>query len=397
MKFFKLIICLFKSWKVLLTFGSVLGFAYCGSVNQGQRADYTWSASTAGDYTDTVEGGRVSASGGSSSAGDVSSLPRKPDQVLIDNFVEQAAYFYTVRGRCTQESQAAVFGPCFLNCLDNHLVRSAGFSTCETACETASPTCESSGAYMGSGFFYDTDKVLTNHHVVDAKVTFTIDSSGDRSDGFRNRDRDPEGFYFSIVTLVENHAGNRKNVDSVEWHDRSADVAMAELASDMPGADPVTLGSLSDVTLNSPVFTIGNPAPTGTPFKWIASQGEITGYGTGTLNNPHFYIYTSIPIEGGNSGGGIFDLYNNGKIIGIIHSTTWERRQNSRTGRLIKSGRGTDVDKIKELIDNNGGGRQSTPPVNTQSQRFFENMSEDDRIQAYRRVVEYVKENHRGD
>ena len=388
MKFFKLIICLLKRWKVLLTLVSVLGFAYCGSVNQGQRADYTWSASTSGDYTGTVEGGRVSQSGGAS-IGSSQSREKKPSQVLIDNFVEQASYFYTVRGRCTTESQAAVFGPCFLNCLDTHPVNSAEFDTCETACETASPSCEGAGGHLGSGFFYNTDKVLTNHHVVAEKVTYTIDSNGDRSDRFPNQNNDPEGFYFSIVTLVENHAGTRKNVDSVEWHNRAADVAMTELASDMPGAESVTLGSLRDVTRNSPVFTIGSPRG----FKWIASQGEITGSGTGAANNPDFFIYTSIQTEGGNSGGGIFDLFT-GKIIGIIHSTTWQREQNSRTGRLIRSGRGTDVDKIKELIASNGGGRQSTPPVNTQSQRFFENMSEDDRTQAYRRIVEYVRENY---
>ena len=252
MKFFKLITTLLKNWKVLLTLVSVLGFAYCGSVNSGHRSNYTWSASTSGDYTDTAEGGRVSASGGTSSR-TRSSRSEKPSEVFIDDYLEQAAYFYYLSVKCDQEAKVSTFKGCISACILNS-ENDAALNICERACETASKTqthpipCAVIGG-SGSGFFYDRDQVLTNHHVIE---NILYDDA-----------RNPEDrlFYSIITAFFENYNRAFESVDSIEWHNEAADVAMAELEANIPDADPVELGSLSDVEPNSPVFTIGNPRP----------------------------------------------------------------------------------------------------------------------------------------
>ena len=397
MKFFKLITSLLKNWTVLLTLVSVLGFAYCGFVDQGQRTDYTWSAST-GIADDTQEeGGRVSASGGTSYGGGGSRPKRliletqdddpNPDvEIDVEDYLEQVAFFYQVWGRCTAQTHAASLKRCYLNnCLQsgqNPDDTPAGtFRTCKTQCENSNSNCDLISAGHASGFFYDTDKVLTNRHVIDRVLTYNIDSNGVRDDGAYNGPpgdpKESEGSYFSIISIFENYRGDFELVTSIDWHDKDSDVALAALAGDMPRIDTVTLGSLSDVSLLLPVFTIGNPLSE----RWIASKGYITKESSDDT------IYHSIEIYEGNSGGGIFDL-ETGKIVGIIHSYLLTGRPEYRRFYSI-GGLGTHVDKIKELIASNPGGPQTGQQVQTQA--FFEDMSSDDRTQAYRMVVEHVQ------
>ena len=390
MKFFKLIICLLKRWKVLLTLGSVFGFAYCGFVDNGQGTNYTWSAST-GTTSDTAAvGGRVSSSGGSSSA-DGSSSRRSSrssgsqkkliietedeDQSIdIDDYIEQVAFFYVRRGRCGQVNQIDTFKTCHNACVANSQTTSA-LNTCKNTCTTASNTCEYQASHTGSGVFYDTDKILTNHHVIEDILTY----------------RKTGKTYFAIYALFENYEGTRKSVDSVEWHDAVADVAMVELESDMPGAVPVRLGALSDLSLLSPVFTIGNPLD----LRWVAGQGRIAAYGRSA---DHADIYHTIRTYGGNSGGGLFDL-DSGKLIGLHKANHQDRylspsqvadyptRNFDDDSNIQTYGVGTHVDKIKELITSNRGAVGQNQ-VHTQS--HFGSLDSEGLNQAYSLMVQEV-------
>lgn len=379
-KFFKLMISLCKNWKVLLTLGTLFGFAYCGSVDNVRFSgtDYTWSASTS---ENRATGGRVSSSGGSS----IGLVSRRADNidrniddnidVDIDDYLEQAAYFFIRIGRCGQDSQIDAFKTCYNNCVRTSTTI-PDFQTCYGTCTTASNTCDFYGSTRGSGFFYDTDKVLTNHHVVEHFLTYT--NAGKT--------------YFAISGLVESSQPARQEVASIEWHDEDSDVAMAVLNDDIDGADPVTFGALDDVSLSSPVFTIGNPTIEGDTrrldLKWQAAQGKIIEFGKGDKD---FQIHTSIDIWGGNSGGGLFDL-ETGKIIGILHSTTWKQIRRTRLSELVTRGTGTHVDKIKELIDNNGGSSRRQTQVNAQSQQIFADLNRTQKQKAYDLIVRDIIE-----
>ncbi len=398
MKFLKIIVSVLKKWKVLLTLGSLLGFAYCGFLEQGLNERALFSSSYPEDtkterYYSTSRG-----SGGSRNYRKLT-VEKQSDSDLdidVDDYLEQVAWLYIVAGKCGQSSQITTFKPCFLNCLTNSETNAA-LQTCITACKTASNTCDYAGVTTGSGVFSATDKVLTNHHVIEKILTYTKDSK----------------HYFSISALAENYEGNRQFVDSIEWHNADSDVAMVELADDIDGAEEVTLGSLDDVSLLSPVFTIGNPLS----LQWIAAQGYITGYArsskrhTGWSQN-HGDIYHSIRTFRGNSGGGLFDL-ESGDLIGLHKASHNDRDYTASEVTAINTRRkkkvlhvdddaniqtygiGTHIDRIKELIDSNGGnGGQTGPPGNTQTQSHFEDMSDNERRQAYDRIVEFIMDNH---
>ena len=412
MKFFKFIISLLKSWKVLLTLVSVLGFAYCGFVDQGQRTDFTYSASTSDTAT---EGGRVSGSGGSSSG---RSSRRQTEFVFsggedAKNFItkdrfKESAIFYQVVGACDKEASADLFAGCFLNCMvDNTLTDLSLKKACVNACEadpdknpsTESGMCKERNIFLGSGFFYKTqDQILTNEHVANEMLIFGIKRRNERglrcsvcpepddwdwcengddddkdacSGGFDNTDPDCDcdggvhnpwhafkdedcsdpycdKFLFSIISFFEGYRSEGQSdryslVDKVKWWHRDADVAMLTLKTPIETAKPVTLGDLIDVSVGHRIFTIGNPYPEGGRImKWQDAKGDIVGFGTGGFN---YEIYHSIRTYSGNSGGGLYDS-ETGKIIGIHHS--------AYTNRPNDKGVGTHINKIEELIKNNG-------------------------------------------
>ncbi len=381
MKFLKIIISVVKNWKVLLTLGSLLGFAYCGFVDQGYRADFSYYASTDGITEDTgytsAEGGRVSESGGSS-IGFASEADKEfigqyidPDEVL-----KQVVFVYTLIGICDQSSQKTVFKGCVSDCFPSS--DQDTLDTCINDCKTASNSCDVLGLKSGSGFFYKTDKILTNRHVIEEIFEYTKNSK----------------FYFSIFTLVENYEGTEGRVQTVAWKTNKngenymEDVALVELADDIDGAEPVELGKLNDVDFDDPVFTVGNPWDE----KWILSLGERTK--CNHRNPQDFEICTSADVYGGNSGGGLFDL-KTGNIIGIIKQKVSGSASISglRLRRFDPSGVGTHVDKIKDLIRGNGVSSGGQIPGNAQIQAHFESMSDNERRRSYRMIVNFIKDN----
>lgn len=149
MKFFKVIIFLLKRWKVLLTFGSLVGFAYCGFENQRHFSNFSYQAST-GDLSDTASGGRVSSSAGFGSGRQRKVIVRGnlDKEVPIDNYLKQSAFFYARAGVCDTRERAYAFKPCYRACHTNHpplegppTSRNPQFSPCLDDCLSPFGVC----------------------------------------------------------------------------------------------------------------------------------------------------------------------------------------------------------------------------------------------------------------
>ena len=287
---------------------------------------------------------------------------------------------------------------CYITCDDdNPGATPEQLATCVNTCkkDQKEKLCNFN-IVIGSGFFYENKKqILTNDHIVEQILTYTeegcdvctpnkdwfwcVDSEGiithsvclgvddsrcdcDGDGEFYNpyhplNDRKCDNPYckmrfFSIVSFFEGYGGKDRSgetgsgpyelVDKVVWSYKDEDVAMVTLDNNIAPAKPVTFGDLTDVSVGSPIFTIGNPKPErGDLIRFEAIKGDIVDFGSG---NTSYLIYHSIKAFPGNSGGGLFD-FATGNIIGILHSRFPDVYRDD--------GIGTHINSIKELRDNN--------------------------------------------
>lgn len=146
---------------------------------------------------------------------------------------------------------------------------------------------------------YDKYYIVTNHHVIDDGLSYTIDVLTIDDDGSE------------YTTVYE-----AKLVGSAPSRD------IAVLSIDPPEGTQLSVATFvadSDtVKVGTEVFAIGNPLGIlgGTVTKGIvsATKREVTVDEIGTMT----LMQTDTAINSGNSGGGLFDT--NGNIVGIINS-----------------------------------------------------------------------------
>ncbi len=141
--------------------------------------------------------------------------------------------------------------------------------------------------------------IVTNHHVIEGGTTFTVD----------------------VLSIAEDDTEST-TVYSAALVGSSLKRDIAVLAVRPPRGTELTLASFVDdsdtVKVGTEVFAIGNPLGIlgGTVTHGIVSATKravaVSGIGTMTL------MQTDTSINGGNSGGGLFDSA--GRLVGIINS-----------------------------------------------------------------------------
>ncbi len=151
------------------------------------------------------------------------------------------------------------------------------------------------GLVSGSGLLID-DKgyALTNAHVVCNELNQAVNSVDVRIAGKKTK--------ASVLRLGDDAGGRGKGVD----------LALIKLKSVPENAKAVTFANFDDVRIGEQVFVIGNSLGDGTCITaGIVSdkQRKING---------HTVLMTDCAINGGNSGGPIFN--SKGEVIGVICS-----------------------------------------------------------------------------
>ena len=258
----------------------------------------------------------------------------------LDDYFDATVYIYSISHGCRESSVIDENRNCIINCNN---VQCLGECLLTNDCDILTT--------RGSGVFKSNSEVLTNHHVIEGAIDGTWEN-----DGF---------FWEHLDSYVESYSSAERLVKEVKWYHEGDDVALIELNNDISTAFIPPYGSLSDLKPLTEVFTIGNPSPFD-PFKWTASKGEITNinpenYPRGVSRGAIFY---SIPIGGGNSGGGVFTL--DGKLVGLIAF---------RFDDYGNLNGGPHIDRIIELRDTPGE-RTTGPNLLTRSQRQFSRSQE---------------------
>jgi|GEM_PF-5316749 len=134
------------------------------------------------------------------------------------------------------------------------------------------------------------------------------------------------------LILTNNHVVNKRKVVQVWLTDRrtpvEADVLAVDAATDLAIirlretadlAKGIKMPKISrkEPTVGQPVFTVGFPVPDIMGRQPKYSEGVVNSL-TGSSDDP-IYIQHSVPIQPGNSGGGLFSA--SGEIFGVVNST----------------------------------------------------------------------------
>ena len=155
------------------------------------------------------------------------------------------------------------------------------------------------GTVSGSGLLIDEyGLALTNAHVVCNELNQPVTNLNVLIAGKKTK--------ATVIRLGDDQSGRGKGVD----------LALIRLKSVPSKAIPVTLADFKDVRIGEQVFVIGNSLGDGTCITaGIVSDKE-------RKINGHTVLMTDCAINGGNSGGPIFN--SKGEVIGVICS---KRRQ----------------------------------------------------------------------
>lgn len=137
------------------------------------------------------------------------------------------------------------------------------------------------GESIGSGFYVDKDRIVTNYHVIEGADKIIVKSYDEKT--------------VEIKTIL----GFDKGLD------------LAILATDMENA-PLVI-SQDKAVVGQDVYAIGSP------FGLTATmtKGMVTSASRKLLGNNVDYIQTDAPVSKGNSGGPLINKY--GEVIGIIN------------------------------------------------------------------------------
>ena len=144
-----------------------------------------------------------------------------------------------------------------------------------------------SGSGAGSGVIYNPNGyIVTNYHVTDGTAT-SID-----------------------VVLYD---GTEYKAQFI-YGDELADIAVIKI--EKTDCDYAVFGDSEALTYGDMVLAIGNPQGLGLSVTdgIISRPGELVTIGNSTMN----LLRTSAAINGGNSGGGLFNL--NGELVGIVNA-----------------------------------------------------------------------------
>lgn len=268
----------------------------------------------------------------------------------LNDYFDATVYIYSILQQC-QTSQA----------VDDNKICLGNCSTADCIEQCFLDNGCVSWLSYGSGVFISNSEVLTNHHIVEEAIEGTWEENG--------------MFWGHLDSYVESYRGTRTLVERVKWYEEDDDVALIELNNPVSTAFIPPHGAVGDLEPLTEVFTIGNPGG----IKWTASRGEITNIDSSRfpMTNENL-IFHSIPIGGGNSGGGVFTF--DGKLVGLIAKIL-------RDGDLLIKhdhlSHGPHIDRIKDLISRGGGvagpnllTRSQTQLARSQERAYIEDLEE---------------------
>jgi len=135
---------------------------------------------------------------------------------------------------------------------------------------------------LGSGFYFEEDKIATNYHVIENASKVVFKQIGSKS-------------FHSVVKISS--------------YSKSLDLAILSVKK---LGKPLTIRNNSDVDVGEKVIAIGNPRG----LEGSVSEGIISATrGSGELR----YFQITTPISPGSSGGPLFD--ENGNVLGVTTAT----------------------------------------------------------------------------
>ena len=155
------------------------------------------------------------------------------------------------------------------------------------------------GEAVGENGSYDSYLIVTNHHVIEGATSFTVDVLTIAEDGTESTTAYP-------ATLIGSAPKRDIAVLSIDPPD-GVELSVATFIAD---SDTVKVGT-EVVAIGNPLGILGGTVTHGI-VSTTKREVSVEGIGTMTL------MQTDATINGGNSGGGLFDM--NGNLIGIINS-----------------------------------------------------------------------------
>ncbi len=137
---------------------------------------------------------------------------------------------------------------------------------------------------LGSGFFVDTNLIVTNFHVIDGAARGTAKLVGQET---------------------------KYNIEAAITTDENHDLAILQVS--VPGVQPLPLGDSDTVEVGDTVYVAGNPKGY---FEGTFSDGIISAVRGDSTNKR---IQMTAPISPGSSGGAV--LNGGGEVIGVSFAT----------------------------------------------------------------------------
>ena len=184
-------------------------------------------------------------------------------------------------------------------------------------------------AGSGAGIIYTTDGyILTNYHVVGSNASA----------------------YTVQVTLADGSKYEAKFVCG----DMETDVSVIKI--DKNDCVPATLGNSDTTVIGEKIYAIGNPNGEGISV----TDGRVSALGrSGTVRSTNVTVFLtdqiliSAPINGGNSGGGLFN--EKGELIGIVNAKKYtDLSGNSIDGMGYAIPISKAIKSIDTLVENDG-------------------------------------------
>lgn len=169
----------------------------------------------------------------------------------------------------------------------------------------------------GSGFILSLDGyVVTNHHVIENMDTIT-------------------------VALYD----GRKLPATLIGYDESNDIAVLKVEGE--NLTPVVLGNSDNLNVGDNVIAIGNPLGELSftlTAGYISAKDRAISMSNGSVMT---LLQTDCPINSGNSGGALFNMY--GEVIGITNAK-YSNNGNSSEASIDNIGFAIPMNKVKSLI-----------------------------------------------
>eukprot|EP00929_Paragymnodinium_shiwhaense_P112496 TRINITY_DN80759_c0_g1_i1.p1 TRINITY_DN80759_c0_g1~~TRINITY_DN80759_c0_g1_i1.p1 ORF type:complete len:424 (-),score=89.37 TRINITY_DN80759_c0_g1_i1:121-1392(-) len=181
--------------------------------------------------------------------------------------------------------------------------------------------------YLGSGFVWDNQHVVTNYHVIsqmaEKKETPYVT--------FLTKDKDGESLHYSLPTTIIATDG-------------PSDLAVLKVKEESDLMLPLSIGSSEDLRVGQEVYALGNPLG----LEHSMSKGVVSGMSR-TMDSAaggrpiHGVIQTDASINPGNSGGPLLD--SDGNVIGVNTAIL------STSGLFAGVGLAIPIDVVRQNVD----------------------------------------------